>query len=520
MLFGLPHAPWVVTMVTDVLVKHFRQMHKICLNPFIDDFSHVCHDVIEEARRQFEFARKEIRRWGFVVSEGKIVMPATKNTILGFEVDTEAMVIRFDEAKWTELRFLVEDALQERVQAKYLAKIIGKFFSMGYATRVPISCFIPSAVAEVARVTEEGTWKCWFNEVVISQQMYSELLFLLHNIKRWNGVDLKKPVKLHFYNSINPVTEYAFEPYIGDASAEAAAIYSIRNPRKFAIKYFNEVMAVTSSARRELASIELLICQHSEWIEEGATIVYASDNTSINRWVNIGTCKPDVSKTLQKIFLKCEERRIDLRVTWIPRTHHLLVEADLLSRKSTDEYCLRNRDMDYIIRRYGSPFSLDVFASKFLHKAKKFYSKYPSPLSAGSDGLFQPWGDEDAWIFPPRKLLGACIERIFTEVKLRGALASFDNAEGLMRLLLFQGNHAPDFVTQVIRFPVKVRMGYNDRLSDAVHNSFSSTWHDLVVVFIDKTKVQHSLPERCFKEKGNCQVCGGNPSVTYVKTFY
>ena len=391
---------------------------------------------------------------------------------------------------------------------------------MGYATRIPIACFIPSAVAEVARVTKEGTWKCWYNEVVISQRMYNELLFLLHNIKSWNGVDIKKPIKLHFYNSVNPITEYAFEPYVGDASSEAAAVYSIRNPMKFAIKYFSEVMAVTSSARRELASIELLICKHSEWIQEGATVVYASDNTSINRWVNIGTCKLDVSRTLQKIFLKCEEKKIDLRVTWIPRSHDLLVEADMLSRRSTDEYSLRNRDMNYITFRYGSPFSLDVFASKFLHRAGKFYSKYPSPLSAGTDGLYQPWEDEEVWLFPPRKLLGQCIERLMVEARFRGALASFDNAEGLMKMMLFPGDHAPAFVTQVLRFPVKIRMGFTDRLSDAVQNSFANTWHNLVVVFIDKEQVQTSLPERCFRERGDCRVCGGNPSVTFVKTYY
>ena len=39
MIFGIPHAPWVVTMVTDVLVKFFRQSYQIYLNPFIDDFS-------------------------------------------------------------------------------------------------------------------------------------------------------------------------------------------------------------------------------------------------------------------------------------------------------------------------------------------------------------------------------------------------------------------------------------------------------------------------------------------------
>ena len=391
---------------------------------------------------------------------------------------------------------------------------------MGYATKIPISCFIPSAVAEVARVTEEGTWQSWYNEVEISPRMYEELLFLLHNIRNWNGADLKRPLKLHFYNSPNPVAETNFDPYVGDASAEAAAVYSIRNPRKFSIQYFNETMASTSSARRELASIELLIFKHIEWLQEGSTVVYASDNRSINRWVNIGTCKRDVAQTLQRIFLKCLEKKIDLRVTWIPRSHDLLVEADMLSRKDTDEYSLRNRDFQYVVRRFGEEFTLDAFASKFLHRTAKYYSRYPSPGSAGTDGLYQPWEGEVVWLFPPRKLLGQCIRRLQVESSFKGALISFDNAEGLTKMMMFPDDHAPDYVSQVIRYPVKVRMSYTEDFSDSVQNSFSNNWHNLVVVFLDKQRRQSKLSARCFREKGSCAVCGGNESVTFEKTYY
>ena len=31
------HAPWVVTMVTDVIVKWFKKVHEIVINPFIDE---------------------------------------------------------------------------------------------------------------------------------------------------------------------------------------------------------------------------------------------------------------------------------------------------------------------------------------------------------------------------------------------------------------------------------------------------------------------------------------------------
>ena len=117
------HAPWIVTMCTEVIVKAFLRMYKIIINPFIDDFSHIAHSDEEEALRQFQLAKKEIAAWGFVVSEEKVVKPSRRNVILGYEIDTIAMTIRFDEAKWDELRFLVEDALQPKVQARHLAKV-------------------------------------------------------------------------------------------------------------------------------------------------------------------------------------------------------------------------------------------------------------------------------------------------------------------------------------------------------------------------------------------------------------
>ena len=520
MLFGVPHAPWITTMCTDVIVAWFRKLHSIILNPFIDDFSHVCHGSLEQAQEEFVFAQEELSTWGFIVSKEKLVPPATKNMVLGYEVDTEMMTIRFDENKWHELRFLVEDAIQPFIQARHLARIVGKFVSMGYGCKVPVTCFLPRAIAAIAVVTEENDWRSWNNLVNIDQQMYSELLFLLHNIKKWNGTNLKKPYKIHFYTSDLPVAETTFQPFVGDASLEAAAIYSIRNPRKFSIKYFSATMSQTSSARRELASIELLIMNNSAMFEENSTVVYASDNISINKWINVGSCRTDVAPVLQRIFLECLRLGVDLRVTWIPRSHYLLMEADMISRRDTDEYTLRNRDWRYLVGQYGQPFTLDVFASKFLHRTPIFFSKFPSPASSGTDGLHQPWTGHEVWLFPPRRLLAATIYRVQVEKNLSGAIATLDNAEGLMRLLMFKGNHAPVYVYQVYKFPIKIRMGYFDSKQDAVKNQFSNTWHDLVVIFFDKNRTQSFLPARCFLPRGECQTCGGNDFVTFNKIMY
>ena len=507
-------------MCTDVVVKHFRKVHAITINPFIDDFSHIAHSALEEAMRQFSLAKEELSKWGFVVSEQKIVSPARRNMILGYYIDTEAMEIKFDENKWHEIRFLVEDAIQPTVQARYLAKIIGKLFSLGYATKIPIACFVPKTIATIARETEEGDWRSWRKEVEVTSEMHNEMLYLLHNIRGWNGTPVKKPYRIHFYTSVTPISDSEFQPFIGDSSAEAAAFYSIRNPRKFAIKHFNPTMAETSSARRELAAIELLVLEHSQWIEPGATIVYASDNVSVNRWINCGSCRADVAPVLQRIFLKCLSLRIDLRVTWVPRTHSLLVEADMLSRKSTDEFSLRNRDMFYIQRQYGEPFDLDPFASRFLHRAKRYYTKHPSPGSSGTDALFQPWDGRATWLFPPRSLLGACIDRLFSEKYFKGVLVGFDNSEGLIKSLLFPQNHGPSFVMRTFRFPVKIRMGFTDELSDSMRNAFSQNWHDIIVIFINKSEEQTFLPARCFKKVGECDQCGGNNYVTFDKFDY
>ena len=113
---------------------------------------------MEEARSQFEMAQVELANWGFIISKEKLVSPARKNVILGYEVNTVTMTMKFDESKWEELRFLVEDAIQPCIMARHLARIIGKFVSMGYACKVPVTCFLPRSIWAVAEVTDEENW--------------------------------------------------------------------------------------------------------------------------------------------------------------------------------------------------------------------------------------------------------------------------------------------------------------------------------------------------------------------------
>ena len=106
------------------------------INPFIDDFSSICHGTYEDAMSQFLFLSKEIPRWGFEVNHDKVVPPAVRTMILGFYVDTRLCQIEFDTAKLTELTYLVTVALPPVMTVRQLAKIVGKMMSLGYGSKL------------------------------------------------------------------------------------------------------------------------------------------------------------------------------------------------------------------------------------------------------------------------------------------------------------------------------------------------------------------------------------------------
>lgn len=515
----IPHAPWVVTLTTSVVVKYFKKVLDIQINPFIDDFSHICHKSEREAREEFEKIISEIPKWGFVVSEEKLVPPARRNLILGYYLDTSSLTISFDIRKLKELEFLIFKAMEAVIRVRYLAKVIGKLYSLGYASRVPVAPFLPRSISLVAAATESQDWRDWQTPVTITKEIYEELSYLVKALPEWNGVPMHKPYRIHFFHQDPSILSENVQHYIGDAGREACAVFAVNRSHKFFVEYFSPEMSVASSARRELASLETLILHRTDLLEPNTTLVYTSDNLAINRWVNAGSCKLSVADILQKIFIKCFEINVDLRVTWVPRENFLLRQVDAMGRRDTDEFSLRRRDMDFLRSQYPGTFTLDIFASDWLFQAPSFYSRFPTAKSSGADGLHQKWFG-DVWAFPPRKLLAQTIYRIFSERTFYGALVGIDTAEGHLRSLLCREDHAHPMVMRLFRFPVKIRMASGTEDRNPVFNSFSATWHDVICMFINKDMIQQDMSVRCLQPKGRCRICPGNPSVWEAKIPY
>ena len=509
----------MVTLTTSVVVKHFKNTLNIRINPFIDDFSHICSQNEIRATEEYQKIILELPKWGFVVSEEKLVPPAQRNLILGYFLDTRAMTISFDERKLKELEFLIFRAIEPVIRVRYLAKLIGKLYSLGVASKVPVAPFLPRSISLVAAVTESQDWRDWQIPVTITEDIYEELVFLVKALPKWNGVPMHKPYRLHFFHQDPSIVQGDVQHYVGDAGREACAVFAVNKEYNFFVEYFSPEMAETSSARRELASLETLILHRSDLLSPNTTLVYSSDNLSINRWINAGSCRLQISEILKKIFLRCFELQIDLRVTWVPRENFLLKQVDAMGRRDTDEFGLRRRDSDFLKAQYPGSFTLDIFASDWMHQTKRFYSRFPTKKSAGSDGLHQEWSG-DVWAFPPRKLLAQTIYRIFSEKSFCGALLGIDTAEGHLRSLLCENGHALPIVMRLFKFPVKIRMASGSEDRNPVFNSFSANWHDLICMFINKDMFQQDLAPRCLQPVGKCSQCPGNPSVWEEKYPY
>ena len=509
----------MVTLTTNVVVRHFKKALNILINPFIDDFSHICHHDENKAKEEYFKIVEEIPKWGFVVSVQKLVPPAQRNLILGYYLDTRSMTISFDERKLKELEFLIFSAIEPVIKVRYLAKLIGKLYSLGFASKVPVAPFLPRSISLVAAATENQDWRDWQTMITITKEVYEELVFLVRSLPKWNGVPMHKPYKLHFFHQDPAIIQGDVQHYVGDAGREACAVFAVNKEHNFFVEYFSAGMSETSSARRELASLETLVLHRSDLLEPNTTLVYSSDNLAINRWINAGSCKIQVAEVLKKIFVRCFELRIDLRVTWVPRESFLLRQVDAMGRRDTDEFGLRRRDLEFLKHRYPRPFSLDVFASDWIHQAETFYSRFPTQKSAGADGLHQKWYG-DMWVFPPRKLLAQTIYRIFSEKTFYGALLGLDTAEGHLRSLLCREGHAHPMVMRLFKFPVKIRMASGTEDRNPVFNSFSANWHTVICLFINKDMIQQDMAPRCLQPLGECQVCAGNPSVWEEKTPY
>ena len=115
---------------------------------------------------------------------------------------------------------------------------------------------------------------------------------------------------------------------------------------------------------------------------------------------------------LWRILTWCTSKQVTLRARHIPG--RLNVVADKLSRLGQTiqtEWSLLPQVFQKICERWHRP-QIDLFATRFNNKLPLFVSPVPDPGANAIDAFSLPWGDLDAYAFPPTAILGKAVEKL------------------------------------------------------------------------------------------------------------
>ena len=143
-------------------------------------------------------------------------------------------------------------------------------------------------------------------------------------------------------------------------------------------------------------------------------VLVATDNTTVVSYINKkgGMRSGPLCALLWRILTWCTRNQVTLKARHIPG--RLNVVADKLSRLGQTiqtEWSLLPEVFQALCSRWHRP-QIDLFATRFNNKLPLFVSPVPDSLATAVDALSLPWGDLDAYDFPPTAILGKVMEKL------------------------------------------------------------------------------------------------------------
>jgi hypothetical protein len=179
---------------------------------------------------------------------------------------------------------------------------------------------------------------------------------------------------------------------------------------------FDAYLASSSSTLRELTGI--LWCLQANVDRTKSKLVFICDNWSSCRAILRGSRVPELQRVAEKIFHWCLRHGKVCWPIWVPRTHHLIQEADRRSRMCIPHDERSPRDVitcanELALRLWGRCLSFDQAAS---HRSAIAVEGRTLPFNAfcfqpGAAGVdmfrcLHSWCGNINYVFPPEPLVG------------------------------------------------------------------------------------------------------------------
>ena len=273
------------------------------------------------------------------VNREKLQSPSQLQHCLGFVLDSVNLKIKFDENKLHEIRWLL-DTLDDEVEIRVLAKIIGKLLALAPACSMKFSTFLArSARFVLSLVNMDQDWPDWDRKCTISYEVTKELEWVYSRLKKWNGRDIAEKTGVVYHYQLEEDQTTA-EMYAGDATVDCGVVYNIYDKKRFRSILFPVHIRMLSSSHKELYTILAIL--RGPKAPSNTKLVYITDNRNVSNWINSGTIREKPASILREIYIICHRRKLSLTAAWCPRSNDLIKTADLTIRLSTDGELINN----------------------------------------------------------------------------------------------------------------------------------------------------------------------------------
>lgn len=423
--FGLKCAVHAITKIWKPITSYF-QLIGIRSTIYIDDGRLLAHSS-EQAEKFRIMAYKIIENAGWALERDKSDKKneaSRKKVYLGFEIDTEKMLVKKNERKLFSLRQEIRQVLDENtIPVKKLSSLIGKMASLipshGHIARF---CTRSGYADITAKVDKEG----WKSEVEVSLSCKKELFFFWNNILKYNGYPIKNELSAVRVDTILPgakASKREIYPIgkerkcriVSDASNFKAAVIFLDSQINQELEFaFTEEEKKLSSGVRELLAVQKTV---RLWVSSGEMknkeIFWATDSTNVVSFLEKGSPKLHIQDRILDIAISLSELNSSIQPIHLYREDDRIKRADDLSKSAdSDDWSIDVMNFEKLKKDHN--LIVDVFASASNARMPVFFGKFYEAGCAGVDAFAVEW-KHGLWMCPPISLL----PRVAKELKQR-----------------------------------------------------------------------------------------------------
>ena len=314
--FGLRSAPKIFTAVADALQWSFTRQGVTWVAHYLDDYITLGPPNSEVCGENLDRMLTTCRRLGVPVAPAKCAGPTSVLTFLGFELDTNCMVVRLPREKLQRTLALVREWMAKRAcKKRELESLLGHLQHAATVIRAGRT-FVRRLIELLAVFEKREHW------VRLNDSMRSDLTWWLTYMEGWNGI------------SVLPIAGAPTVPLVTDASGTWGC-GAHWNTHWFQWEWEGRSREWHIAPKELLPILFALVVWGRQWV--GRRVECQCDNMAVVVVINSGRSRDKVIMHLLRcMFFVVAQLDIQIHATHLPGVEN--IAADSLSRNRISDF--------------------------------------------------------------------------------------------------------------------------------------------------------------------------------------